>query len=217
MAVQSRQKRGVISLHGGRRSACIGVAPDRTIPHEKPAAKGVRFMIESVVESIRVSLVTNQRVVILKELEGERYLPIWIGHFEAEAIAMELQGVEAARPLPYDIMKKIIADLGGRVRRVLISGLREDVFYATIVLEAAGRQIEVDSRSSDAIALAVRTKVPIFVDETVMEKAGVLFGDDEEEAEAEAKPKPTVDDEKLTSFRNFINSLDFSDENKEGN
>lgn len=174
-------------------------------------------MIESVVESIRVSLVTNQRVVILKELEGERYLPIWIGHFEAEAIAMELQGVEAARPLPYDIMKKIIADLGGRVRRILISGLREDVFYATIVLEAAGRQIEVDSRSSDAIALAVRTKVPIFVDETVMDKAGVLFGDDEEEAEAEAKPKPTVDDEKLTSFRNFINSLDFSDENKEGN
>ncbi len=174
-------------------------------------------MIESVVESIRVSLVTNQRVVILKELEGERYLPIWIGHFEAEAIAMELQGVEAARPLPYDIMKKIIADLGGRVRRVLISGLREDVFYATIVVEAAGRQIEVDSRSSDAIALAVRTKVPIFVDEAVMEKAGVLFGEDEEEAEAEMKPKPSPDDEKLTSFRNFINSLDFSDENKEGN
>jgi hypothetical protein len=217
MAVQSRQKCGVVSLHGGRVSACIGVAPDRTIPHKKPAAKGVRCMIESVVESIRVSLVTNQRVVILKELEGERYLPIWIGHFEAEAIAMELQGVEAARPLPYDIMKKIIADLGGRVRRVLISGLREDVFYATIVVEAAGRQIEVDSRSSDAIALAVRTKVPIFVDETVMEKAGVLFGEDEEEAEAEVKPKPSPDDEKLTSFRNFINSLDFSDENKEGN
>ncbi len=181
------------------------------------AAKGVRFMIESVVESVRVSLVTNQRVVILKELEGERYLPIWIGHFEAEAIAMELQGVEAARPLPYDIMKKIIGDLGGRVRRVLISGLREDVFYATIVIEAAGRQIEVDSRSSDAIALAVRTKVPIFVDESVMDKAGVLFGEDEEEVDAETKPKPSPEDEKLTSFRNFINSLDFSDENKEGN
>ncbi len=181
------------------------------------AAKGVRFMIESVVESVRVSLVTNQRVVILKELEGERYLPIWIGHFEAEAIAMELQGVEAARPLPYDIMKKIIGDLGGRVRRVLISGLREDVFYATIVIEAAGRQIEVDSRSSDALALAVRTKVPIFVDESVMDKAGVLFGEDEEEVDAEAKPKPSPEDEKLTSFRNFINSLDFSDENKEGN
>lgn len=174
-------------------------------------------MIESVVESIRVSLVTNQRVVILKELEGERYLPIWIGHFEAEAIAMELQGVEAARPLPYDIMKSIIGDLGGKVRRILVTGLRDDVFYATIVIEAAGRQVEVDSRPSDAIALAVRTKVPIFVDESVMEKAGVLFGDEEEEGEGESKPKPAVDDEKLSSFREFINSLDFSDEDKKGN
>jgi bifunctional DNase/RNase len=173
-------------------------------------------MIESVVESIRVSLVTNQRVVILKELEGERYLPIWIGHFEAEAIAMELQGVEAARPLPYDIMKKIFGDLGGNVRRILVTGLREDVFYATIVIEAAGRQVEVDSRPSDAIALAVRTKVPIFVDETVLERAGVLFGEEEEEADGELTPKPSPEDEKLTSFRNFINSLDFSDENKEG-
>ena len=174
-------------------------------------------MIESVVESIRVSLVTNQRVVILKELEGERYLPIWIGHFEAEAIAMELQGVEAARPLPYDIMRTIIEALGGKVRRILVTGLRDDVFYATIVIEAAGRQVEVDSRPSDAIALAVRTKVPIFVDESVLEKAGVLFGEDEEEGEGEPKPKPTVDDEKLTSFREFINSLDFSDEDKKGN
>lgn len=174
-------------------------------------------MIESVVESIRVSLVTNQRVVILKELEGERYLPIWIGHFEAEAIAMELQGVEAARPLPYDIMRTIIEALGGKVRRILVTGLRDDVFYATIVIEAAGRQVEVDSRPSDAIALAVRTKVPIFVDESVLEKAGVLFGEDEEEGEGEPKPKPTVDDEKLSSFREFINSLDFSDEDKKGN
>jgi uncharacterized protein len=175
-------------------------------------------MIESVVESIRVSLVTNQRVVILKELEGERYLPIWIGPFEAEAIAMELQGVEAARPLPYDIMKTIIGDLGGRVRRILVTTLRDDVFFATIVIEAAGRQVEVDSRPSDAIALAVRTKVPIFVDESVMESAGVVFGEDEEETSDETKPKrPRVEDEKLSSFRDFINSLDFSDEGKEGN
>jgi bifunctional DNase/RNase len=176
-------------------------------------------MIESVVESIRVSLVTNQRVVILKELEGERYLPIWIGPFEAEAIAMELQGVEAARPLPYDIMKTIIGDLGGRVRRILVTTLRDDVFFATIIIEAAGRQVEVDARPSDAIALAVRTKVPIFVDESVMESAGVLFGEDEEESEPgepKAKSSSRVDDEKLSSFRDFINSLDFSDEGKEG-
>jgi bifunctional DNase/RNase len=174
-------------------------------------------MIESVVESIRVSLVTNQRVVILKELEGERYLPIWIGPFEAEAIAMELQGVEAARPLPYDIMKTIIGDLGGRVRRILVTTLRDDVFFATIVIEAAGRQVEVDSRPSDAIALAVRTKVPIFVDDAVMESAGVVFGEDEEETDGEPKQKTArVDDEKLSPFRDFINSLDFSDEGKEG-
>jgi len=174
-------------------------------------------MIESVVESIRVSLVTNQRVVILKELEGERYLPIWIGPFEAEAIAMELQGVEAARPLPYDIMKTIIGDLGGNVRRILVTTLRDDVFFATIVIEAAGRQVEVDARPSDAIALAVRTKVPIFVDESVMESAGVLFGEDEEETDGESKPKAArVDDEKLSPFRDFINSLDFTDEGKEG-
>jgi uncharacterized protein len=197
----------------------IRVARHRDIAHRRPAAKGVCSMIESVVESIRVSLVTNQRVVILKELEGERYLPIWIGHFEAEAIAMELQGVEAARPLPYDIMKTIIGDLGGKVRRILVTGLREDVFYATIVIEAAGRQVEVDSRPSDAIAIAVRTKVPIFVDESVMDKAGVLFGEDEEEDEAKTSkgPSSTVDDAKLSSFREFINSLDFSDEDKKGN
>jgi uncharacterized protein len=203
----------------GVSSRRIRAARDRVIAHRGPAAKGVRSMIESVVESIRVSLVTNQRVVILKELEGERYLPIWIGHFEAEAIAMELQGVEAARPLPYDIMKTIIGDLGGKVRRILVTGLKDDVFYATIIIEAAGRQVEVDSRPSDAIALAVRTKVPIFVDDSVMDKAGVLFGEDEEEDEGKTSkaPSSTVDDTKLSSFREFINSLDFSDEDKKGN
>lgn len=171
-------------------------------------------MIESVVESIRVSLVTNQRVVILKELEGDRYLPIWIGPFEAEAIAMELQGVESARPLPYDLLKTIIGDLGGTVRRVLVTAMRDDVYYATIVIEAAGRQVEVDSRPSDALALAVRAKVPIFIDESVLEMSGVHFGEDDEEPERPATAKGGVEDEKLTSFRDFINSLDFSDEGK---
>lgn len=214
MAVQSGQCRhAVCRVHD---ECPCRIAKGQILPIH--AVKGVRQMIESVVESIRVSLVTSQRVVILKELEGERYLPIWIGDFEAQAIAMELQGVEATRPLPYDTMKTIIGDLGGKVRRILVTGLRDDVFYSTIVIEAAGRQVEVDSRPSDAIALAVRTKVPIFVDESVMDKAGVLFGEDEDEAEASAKPKAaTADDPKLSSFRDFINSLDFSDEDKKGN
>lgn len=175
-------------------------------------------MIETVVDSVRVSLMTDNRVVILKELEGERYLPIWIGKFEAEAIAMELQGVEAARPLPYDLMKTLITDLGGEVRRVLVTAIRDDVYYATIVLEAAGRQFEIDARSSDAIALAVRVKAPIFVDELVMTRAAVVFGEDDEESgegKGTTAKATSRDEEKLNPFRDFINSLDLGDENKE--
>ena len=164
---------------------------------------------------------TDNRVVILKELEGERYLPIWIGKFEAEAIAMELQGVEAARPLPYDLLKTVITDLGGEVRRVLVTAIRDDVFYASVVLEAAGRQFEIDARSSDAVALAVRVKAPIFVDELVMTRAAVVFGEDDDETEGKGNKGATAgrnarDEGKLDPFRDFINSLDVSgDESKE--
>jgi bifunctional DNase/RNase len=176
-------------------------------------------MIETVVESIRVSLVTQHRVVILKEVTGDRHLPIWIGPFEAEAIAMELQGVTAARPLPYDLMKTIIGDMGGDVREILVTDLAQDVFYARIVIDVNGRSLEIDSRPSDAIALAVRTRVPILVDESVMERAGVKLeaeveGEDEEgaeipEREALAGGGPSGAD--LSVFRDFINSLDLDD------
>ena len=135
-------------------------------------------MIETVVESIRVSLVTQHRVVILKEVSGERHLPIWIGPFEAEAIAMELQSMASARPLPYDLIKTIIGDMGGVVQQVLVTDLSQDVFYARIVIDQDGKTIEIDSRPSDAIALAVRVKVPILVDESVMDKAGVTLEQD---------------------------------------
>ncbi|CCF83075.1 bifunctional nuclease family protein [Nitrolancea hollandica] len=176
-------------------------------------------MIETVVESIRVSLVTQHRVVILKEVTGDRHLPIWIGPFEAEAIAMELQGVTAARPLPYDLMKTIIGDMGGDVREILVTDLAQDVFYARIVIDVNGRSLEIDSRPSDAIALAVRTRVPILVDESVMERAGVKLeaegeGEEEEgaeipEREALAGGGPSGAD--LSVFRDFINSLDLDD------
>ena len=183
-------------------------------------------MIETVVESIRVSLVTQHRVVILKEIDGERHLPIWIGSYEAEAIAMELQGVTASRPLPYDLMRSIIDDLGGTVERISVTDLSDDVFYARIVLLQNGREIEVDSRPSDAIALAVRTRVPIMVDERVMEKAGVvLSGDDDgeieplaESAAPELERAGDVDEERLSVFRDFINTLDLDDfDRKSGN
>lgn len=173
-------------------------------------------MIETVVESIRVSLVTQHRVVILKEVSGERHLPIWIGPFEAEAIAMELQSMVSARPLPYDLMKTIVNDMGGVIQQVLVTDLAQDVFYARIIIDQSGKRIEIDSRPSDAIALAVRVKVPIMVDETVMDKAGVTL-DPEGEADGETAPErertgedvPAGSD--LSVFRDFINSLDFED------
>ena len=180
-------------------------------------------MIETVVESIRVSLVTQHRVVILKEVDGERHLPIWIGSYEAEAIAMELQGVTASRPLPYDLMRTIIDDMGGAVERIAVTDLSDDVFYARIVLRQNGREVEIDSRPSDAIALAVRSRVPILVDDSVMEKAGVMLSaDEDDDGEAATHPEleraEPVDEEQLSVFRDFINSLDLDDfERKSGN
>jgi bifunctional DNase/RNase len=175
-------------------------------------------MIEAVVESVRVSLMSQHRVVILKEVSGERHLPIWIGPFEAEAIAMELQGVQAKRPLPYDLLKTIIASLGARIVRIEVTELSDAVFYARIVLDVNGRPVTIDSRPSDAIALGVRAKVPILVAESVMDEAGVDLaaqGDDEEEGaeapEAEGEGGAPVPEEKLSVFRDFINSLDIDD------
>jgi bifunctional DNase/RNase len=172
-------------------------------------------MIETVVESIRVNLVTQNRVVILKEVQGERHLPIWIGDFEAQAIAMELQGLASPRPLPYDLIKAVINDLGGAVERILVTDLAQDVFYARIVIGVDGRTVEIDSRPSDAIALAVRTHTPILVEESVMERAGVSLDGDEGEEEdgvpGEGPARQPIDDERLSVFRDFINTLDLDD------
>src|SRR5215207_6960115 len=189
-------------------------------------AAGGLYMIETVVESIRVSLVTQHRVVILKEVNGERHLPIWIGSYEAEAIAMELQGVTASRPLPYDLIRTIIDDMGGTVDRIAVTDLSDDVFYARIVLQQNGREVEIDSRPSDAIALAVRARVPIMVDDSVMDKAGVMLSSDEEEdtdaeggtSQPELERAEGVDEERLSVFRDFIDSLDLDDfDRKSGN
>jgi bifunctional DNase/RNase len=171
-----------------------------------------------------VSLVSQNRVVILKEVDGERHLPIWIGAYEADAIAMELQGVTPQRPLPYDLMRSMLTDLGATVVQVVISNLSDQIFFARIVLEHNGRTLEIDARPSDAIALAVRTNARILVEDTVMERASVTLGDDTEEAvsalesdqsepepAAAEKPRSSADDERLSVFRDFINSLDLDD------
>ncbi|MCX2726123.1 bifunctional nuclease family protein [Thermomicrobium sp. 4228-Ro] len=180
-------------------------------------------MIETVVDSIRVSLVTQHRVVLLKEVHGDRHLPIWIGPFEAEAIAMALQGMTPARPLPYDLLRTIIDELGAEIREVAVTDLSQEIFYARIVLTMNGRTIEIDSRPSDAIALAVRAKVPIYVDESVMERAGVrLEAEEESEGEGEVEPpeiervesEERISEADLSVFREVIESLDLDDLDK---
>ncbi|HLI09504.1 MAG TPA: bifunctional nuclease family protein [Ktedonobacteraceae bacterium] len=169
-------------------------------------------MIEMTVESVRINLATQQRVVILKATKQERYLFIWIAHAEAYAIAVELQGTTSPRPLTHDLLKNVINDLGATIVSVVISDLIEDIFYARIVLDVAGRHVEVDSRPSDAIALAVRAKTPIYVDDSVLERAGVALETTDEQSVPKAEPKKDIEPDNLDAYRDFINSLDVLDE-----
>jgi bifunctional DNase/RNase len=185
-------------------------------------------MIEATVESIRVSLVSQNRVVILREIDGDRHLPIWIGAYEAEAIAMELQGVTATRPLPYDLFRKLLSELDATVQQVVIADLTDKIFYARIVIDVQGRTLELDSRPSDALAVAVRTGARILIADSIMDQVGVSMEDDDGEeidvatlAESanvpESSPEsaipdsPRVEEEQLGVFRDFINSLDLDD------
>ncbi|MGO8949769.1 MAG: bifunctional nuclease family protein [Ktedonobacterales bacterium] len=170
-------------------------------------------MVEMSVESVRINLATNQRVVILKDGQGDRYLFIWIATAEAYSIAMELQGTTSLRPLTHDLLKAVIAELGGTIVSVIINDLSDDIYYARLVLDANGRHVEVDSRPSDAIALAVRAKVPIYVAENVLESAGVTLQSPSEQEESVGQSESTVErDDNLDVYRDFINSLDVLDE-----
>ena len=173
--------------------------------------------LEMVIDSIRVSLMTYQRVVILKEKEADRYLPIWIGPAEADAIAVKLQNVSVPRPLTHDLLRSIIHSLGSAVTHIVVSDLENDTFFAKIVLQLNGTTIEVDARPSDAIALAVREQTPIFVDEGVLSRAGVLL--DKETGKplipetSEGKKREVTEEElkRLSAFKDFIAQLDIDD------
>lgn len=176
-------------------------------------------MIEVVVKSIKYIRMTNSPIMLLKEVAGDRTLPIWIGDFESQAIFMQLEGTLSQRPLPYDVMRAIISELQGTVLRVVVVELTADVFYARIVISAGGETIEIDSRPSDAIALALRCGAPIMVEESVMDQAGVNLDDDDAPIEldrrssskSENRTEVRPDDEKLSIFRDFINTLDSDD------
>jgi bifunctional DNase/RNase len=165
------------------------------------------MQIEVTIESIRVSLISQARVVILKDVDSDRYLSIWIGQFEAEAIMVTLQEMEVARPMTHDLLKNTILALGGHVERIVITDLREDVFYGRIFVEVHGQHLEIDSRPSDALALAVRAHAPIYVDSSVMDKVAAL-----PEAEIESETEPTSGSSAdLGAFEDFVDSLDLGD------
>jgi uncharacterized protein len=169
-------------------------------------------LIEMSVESVRVHMLSTQHVVILKDLERDRFLPIWIGPWEANAIAMRLQGMTPERPLTHDLFASVLAEVGATIREVVIASLEDETFHARIVIDAGGRTVEVDSRPSDALALAVRTGVRVFAAEAVLDRAAV-------EADEADEVEPAADEERLTVFRDFVNSLDVepgADEPREG-
>ena len=177
-------------------------------------------MLAMEIDSIRVSLMNYQRVVILKEKDSERFLPIWIGSPEADAIAVKLQDVSVPRPLTHDLLGSVIGSLGGRVDHVVVSDLMNDTFYAKIALVRDGGTVEVDCRPSDAIAIAVRAEVPIFVEDGVLEKAGIMMdresgkplGEDitrKKERSGGARSKAVTEEEikSMSAFSEFLKDL----------
>jgi bifunctional DNase/RNase len=156
-------------------------------------------MIEMNLVGVRVELPTNQPIVLLKEREGERYLPIWIGAMEATAIAFALQGIVTARPMTHDLLKNVLEELTVNVQRIVITELKDGTFYASIQLNQNGSSYEVSSRPSDAIALAVRVNVPIFANEEVLTEASIVIHDDEEQ-----------EVEKFREFLEHVNPEDFA-------
>ncbi|MDO8637463.1 MAG: bifunctional nuclease family protein [Dehalococcoidia bacterium] len=175
------------------------------------------------IDSIRVSETNSQRIVILKEKSCERYLPMWIGTAEADAIAIKLQGVLVPRPLTHDLLRSVIDALGAAVDHIIIDNMKEDTFYARIFLRVNDKMLEVDSRPSDALALAVRISAPIYVGESIIEKAGILL--DRETGNVipqalkamEDNPKPVDEAElkKLSAFKDFVQNLNLKDLEKD--
>ena len=176
-------------------------------------------MIELIVDRVQVSLMSQHRLVVLRDVDEERYLPIWIGQFESEAITFELQGIERERPLTHDLLKSTIEEMGGRVNYIFINSLRREVFYALINITLPDREIDIDARPSDAIALAVRLDAKIFVDGEIMDYAGIV---PERNVESEILGLPDdmyepaeggeeVDESKLSAFADFVDTLNLED------
>lgn len=175
-------------------------------------------MVEVVIDSLRVSLTNSQRVLVLHARKEDRYLPIWIGPYEAEAITIILQEIEVSRPLTHDLLKNVFKALHAKLIQVQIFSLQDDVFYGKIVTEIGDEIIEIDSRPSDAIALAIRAHIPILVDSEILEQAGIKPEPEVTENDAAETTgqvdKPPLDkpgEKRLSIFEDFINKLDIDE------
>ena len=176
-------------------------------------------MLELEIESIRVRQETQQRAVVLKVKDSDLYLPIFIGQFEVEAIRFKLMGVEVQRPMTHDLLGSVIGDLGGSIHSIVVSELKNDTFFAKIVIDSNGTLIEIDARPSDALALAVRSEAPIYAEDEVVEKAGVSLDFEKQDSsgeEDEGKQVNEEDLEGLSAFTDFIDSLDLEDIGNQG-
>lgn len=174
-------------------------------------------MIEVVIDSVRVSLTNQQRIVVLREVNADRYLPIWIGPYEAESITIALQEIEVARPQTHDLIKNLMNTLNAKLLRVEVVALRDDVFFGSLIIEYNGQTLDIDTRPSDALALAVRAHVPILVSPEVMDTAGIIPEQEVQSSEgstsepAETPGEETETDERLSIFKDFLKNIDIDD------
>ncbi len=157
-------------------------------------------MQKMTIYGVSFDMVGKQPIVLLRTLDGNKFLPIWIGHPEAAAILMKLQGTPTARPMTHDLVTSMLSELNATVAKVAVTELRENTFHATITLQVNGSEIEIDSRPSDALALAVRTEAPIFVADQVMDDSAIEFGQEPDDAS-----------EVIDEFRTFLENVNPED------
>lgn len=160
------------------------------------------MLIEMTIKGLMVDPITNMPIVILKDKEGDRVLPIWVGIFEANAIALQIENIATPRPMTHDLLRNIITDLKGQVDRVVVCDLKDNTFYAIIHLTVKGERVAIDARPSDAIALALRTRSPILVDETVIDNAKTVdFAAERTDGDRLQKWLESLDPEELGKYK----------------
>jgi bifunctional DNase/RNase len=160
------------------------------------------MQIEMTIKGLMVDPITNMPIIILRDADGQRVLPIWVGIFEANAIALQMENISTPRPMTHDLLRNVIEDLSGRITKIVVSDLRDNTFYALIYVDTGSDSVAIDARPSDAIALALRAQAPIFVEESVIDNAkGVDFSTDKADSERLQKWLESLDPEELGKYK----------------